>query len=220
MGVDHFIWQSFDYPGDTMLPNMVLGYDRKSGKSSFLTAWKSESDPSTGIFSAAGGLAAEMPGQVVIWNKSKFNRSTRHWRTGPWDKSKFIGVLDMDNQYLSGFNLDENVEQGTIHFSFTVFNKYLTYLELSSDGITKLMRSENGGNWSLQWEALQNQCDYYGKCGPFGVCKILKPPKFAKTASESPISCKCLKGFEPKPDHEWSKGNWTGGCVRKKKVSL
>ncbi|XP_028066155.1 G-type lectin S-receptor-like serine/threonine-protein kinase At1g61370 [Camellia sinensis] len=27
--------------------------------------------------------------------------------------------------------------------------------------------------------------------------------------------CECLKGFVPKSTEDWSKGNWTGGCVRR-----
>ncbi|KAM5588479.1 G-type lectin S-receptor-like serine/threonine-protein kinase [Rosa sericea] len=194
------IWQSFDYPGDTMLPIQRLGYNTKSKKGTILTAWKSESDPSTGIYTVEGGRATEVPAQVIIW----INRSTPFWRSGPWDKSKFIGLPDMDDRYLNGFEVEENVEQGTEYFSLKLFDAFAAYLDISSQGKPKLMYSDNGRNWSIYWETLENRCDIYGACGPFGVCK----------ASESPI-CKCLKGFVPKSHHEWSKGDWTGGCVRK-----
>ena len=62
-------------------------------------------------------------------------------------------------------------------------------------------------DWSLDWVVPQNQCDLYGFCGPFGVCKV----------AESPI-CKCLKGFEPKSFEDWSRGNWTSGCARQKEL--
>ncbi|KAF2305042.1 hypothetical protein GH714_001289 [Hevea brasiliensis] len=48
-----------------------------------------------------------------------------------------------------------------------------------------------------------NQCDIYGACGPYGVCKKSRP-----------LICKCLKGFVPQSNEEWSKGNWTRGCKR------
>ncbi|PRQ28677.1 putative protein kinase RLK-Pelle-DLSV family [Rosa chinensis] len=194
------IWQSFDYPGDTMLPTQRLGYNTKSKKGTILTAWKSESDPSSGIYTVEGGRATEVPAQVIIW----INRSTPFWRSGPWDKSKFIGMPDMDDRYLNGFEVEENVEQGTEYFSLKLFDAFAAYIEISSQGKPKLMYSDNGRNWSIYWETLENRCDIYGACGPFGVCK----------ASESPI-CKCLKGFVPKSHHEWSKGDWTEGCVRK-----
>ncbi|KAA8515417.1 hypothetical protein F0562_018972 [Nyssa sinensis] len=59
-------------------------------------------------------------------------------------------------------------------------------------------------NWYVIWEAPENPCDVYGACGPFGVCNT----------NGSPI-CECLKGFVPKSNEEWNKGNWTSGCVRR-----
>ncbi|VVA34788.1 Hypothetical predicted protein [Prunus dulcis] len=194
------LWRSFDFPGDTLLPMMLLGFDNKSGKRDVLTAWKSESDGSTGLFSV--GLAPQIPTQMFIW----INGTTPYWRSGPWDKTKFLGIPGMKDEYVSGLNLDDNVQQGTKYFSFFL-NRILAYMEISYKGTLKLMYSEHGENWNLNFEAPKNPCDHYGICGPFGVCK----------ASESPI-CKCLKGFKPKSQEEWSKGNRAGGCVRKTKL--
>ncbi|KAI5331029.1 hypothetical protein L3X38_021155 [Prunus dulcis] len=112
---------SFDYPSDTLLPSMLLGFDSKSGKRNVLTAWKSESDPSTGMF--LGGLTPQVPSQFVIW----MNGSTPYWRTGPWDKSKFLVVPAMDDGYLSGYYLDDNVKQGTKYFSYNFLVKTVAY---------------------------------------------------------------------------------------------
>ncbi|CAH1438450.1 unnamed protein product [Lactuca virosa] len=43
----NFIWQSFDYPGDTLLAGMKLGKDFVTGINRSLTSWKSPDDPST-----------------------------------------------------------------------------------------------------------------------------------------------------------------------------
>nr|POE84809.1 g-type lectin s-receptor-like serine/threonine-protein kinase rks1 [Quercus suber] len=45
------IWQSFDYPKDTMLPFMKLGLDLRTGLNRYLTSWKSKDDPGTGNYS-------------------------------------------------------------------------------------------------------------------------------------------------------------------------
>ncbi|PRQ36652.1 putative protein kinase RLK-Pelle-DLSV family [Rosa chinensis] len=87
-------------------------------------------------------------------------------------------------------------------------DKFLAYVDISFEGIVRFIVSASGKNWYLGWKSWNNPCDNYGACGPFGVCK----------ASESPI-CKCLKGFIPKSNEEWSKRNWTGGCVRRTKLS-
>nr|CAD1829406.1 unnamed protein product [Ananas comosus var. bracteatus] len=43
-----FLWQSFDYPTDTLLPGMKLGWDFRRGLDRALTTWKSPDDPSAG----------------------------------------------------------------------------------------------------------------------------------------------------------------------------
>ncbi|XP_048438334.1 G-type lectin S-receptor-like serine/threonine-protein kinase At1g61480 isoform X1 [Pyrus x bretschneideri] len=197
---DEYLWKSFDYPGDTLLPGMRLGFNSKSGKRSFWTSWKSENDPSTGKFLI--GLTPQNPAQVFIW----INGSTPYWRSGPWDKAMFVGIPDMDDQYLSGFHLDVNVRQGTKYFWYNLFGKTLAYLYISSEGVHKYMYSKYGENWNLHWEAPKFPCDIYGTCGPFGVCEASK-------SSTTPI-CKCLKGFVPKSVDEWSRGNRTRGCER------
>ncbi|KAM5588481.1 hypothetical protein ABKV19_006764 [Rosa sericea] len=204
MGAD--LWVSFNDPSDTHLPSMLLGYDSGSGKRNFLTSWKSENDPSPGIFLV--GLSAELPAQLYIWT----NGSTPHWRSGPWDKSRFIGIPTSNSLYLNPWTLVDNVPQGTRYLSYSFDkipgDKVLAYADISSEGILRFLFSESGKNWYLEWKSWNNPCDNYGACGPFGVCK----------ASESPI-CKCLKGFIPKSNEEWSKRNWTGGCVRRTNLS-
>ncbi|KAL7243945.1 hypothetical protein ACSBR1_016212 [Camellia fascicularis] len=73
-------------------------------------------------------------------------------------------------------------------------------------GTLKTMNwDEEKNDWFVSWMAVVNPCDIYGVCGPFGVCS---------NKNGSPI-CECLKGFVPKSTEDWSKGNWTGGCVRR-----
>ncbi|XP_019087494.1 PREDICTED: receptor-like serine/threonine-protein kinase SD1-8 [Camelina sativa] len=42
-----FLWQSFDDPTDTLLPDMKVGWDKKSGLNKILRSWKTTDDPST-----------------------------------------------------------------------------------------------------------------------------------------------------------------------------
>ena len=45
---ESYLWQSFDYPSDTWLAGMKLGWDLRTGLERRLTAWKSPDDPSPG----------------------------------------------------------------------------------------------------------------------------------------------------------------------------
>ncbi|CAL2253398.1 unnamed protein product [Prunus armeniaca] len=48
---DKFLWQSFDYPCDTLLPEMKLGWDLVTGLERYGSSWKSTDDPAPGEFS-------------------------------------------------------------------------------------------------------------------------------------------------------------------------
>ncbi|KAH7545863.1 hypothetical protein FEM48_Zijuj01G0138700 [Ziziphus jujuba var. spinosa] len=195
---EKILWQSFDHPGDILLPKSELGINVKTGQRFVLTSWKSETDPSLGNFIV--GIAPKTPPEAFIW----INGSTPHWRSGPWDKSKFIGIPKMDSSYLSGFKINEDVEEGTIAFSFNSYNTSVTAnMFISSEGVLKILHKMKDTDWYAIWEAPNGSCDGYGVCGNFAVCK----------ASQSPI-CNCFKGFKPKSHQEWIIGNWTGGCIR------
>ncbi|GLU23487.1 hypothetical protein SLE2022_394870 [Rubroshorea leprosula] len=45
-----YLWQSFDYPSNTLLPGMKLGWDLRIGLDQHLLAWKNFGDPSPGDF--------------------------------------------------------------------------------------------------------------------------------------------------------------------------
>ncbi|XP_062086965.1 G-type lectin S-receptor-like serine/threonine-protein kinase At1g61370 [Humulus lupulus] len=186
--------------------NLILKYGTQG--EFCLTSWKSNSDPSVGKFTAE--ISKVEPPQAVIW----INGSTPLWRSGPWDKTKFTGIPDMFTTYRNFFNIVEDAEEGTIRFQYnwdynnsemTVGNLFIT-----STGVLTLAfkKIHEGGDWNTNWKAPATRCDIYGTCGPFGVCN----------ESVSPI-CKCLEGFEPKSFGEWSKGNWTGGCMRQNQLS-
>ncbi|KAI3944280.1 hypothetical protein MKW98_016510, partial [Papaver atlanticum] len=146
------LWQSFDHPTDTLLPTMMVGNNRRTGKIQMLTSWKGESDISTGDFFSGIELIDNIP-QVVIWNGSK-----RHWRSGPWNGRIFIGVSTMYSVYLDGFDIIK--DEDTV------------YLKLQGQ-----RWDEQKNEWSLYYSAEANgECEAYEKCGPFGNCNILESP--------------------------------------------
>ncbi|CAH8257069.1 unnamed protein product [Arabidopsis lyrata] len=48
---NRLLWQSFDFPTDTLLQEMKLGWDHKNGFNRILRSWKNTEDPSSGDFS-------------------------------------------------------------------------------------------------------------------------------------------------------------------------
>lgn len=86
-------------------------------------------------------------------------------------------------------------------------NYNLSYTTVTSEGQIKIYW-DDGKRWMHHFTAPESSCDIYGACGPFGLCVRSSNPR-----------CICLKGFLPKSDEEWRKGNWTSGCVRRTQLS-
>ncbi|KAK4267834.1 hypothetical protein QN277_024567 [Acacia crassicarpa] len=81
----NYLWQSFDYPSDTILPRMKIGRDLRTGLNRRYTAWKNWDDPSYGDYSA----------ELVLHNYPDFvnwQGRTKYVRCGPWNGVQYSGV--------------------------------------------------------------------------------------------------------------------------------
>jgi len=195
------IWDSFTHPADAAVPTMRIAANKVTGKKISFVARKSDNDPSSGHYSAS--LERLDAPEVFIWYDKKI-----HWRTGPWNGRVFLGSPRMLTEYLAGWRFDQDTD-GTTYITYNFADKTMfAILSLTPHGTLKLIEYMNKKEL-FRLEVDQNECDFYGKCGPFGNCDN----------STVPI-CSCFDGFEPKNSVEWSLGNWTNGCVRKKGLNL
>jgi hypothetical protein len=64
------LWESFDYPSDTLLPGMKLWMDFETNQKSILTSWISGQIPSFGGFSLEWSPNANGTGQLVMRHRS------------------------------------------------------------------------------------------------------------------------------------------------------
>ncbi|KAK1436579.1 hypothetical protein QVD17_02360 [Tagetes erecta] len=80
--VKQVLWQSFDYPTDTLLPGMKLGINLKTGHRWLLTSWRNDELPAEGLFTLTGDLNGT--GQMVI-----LREGVVHWTSGPWQNGEF-----------------------------------------------------------------------------------------------------------------------------------
>lgn len=195
------LWESFQNPSDSILENMRFSSYVESNERTLLRSWKSPSDPSIGRFSAS--LEPLNIPQIFVRNGNR-----KHWRSGPWNGQTFLGVPNMNSVYLSGFSIGDDTT-GTMYLTFTYpNNSALIHYTLSSEGVLMEKEwSDSKHDWEATWLSQEDECDLYGKCGKYGSCN----------SEESPI-CTCIKGFEPKNMEEWSRGNWSSGCIRRTRL--
>ncbi|XP_056173191.1 G-type lectin S-receptor-like serine/threonine-protein kinase At4g27290 [Syzygium oleosum] len=93
-----YSWQSFDYPTDTLLAGMRIGWSLKTGLEWHLTSWKSTIDPSSGDYTY-GIKVNELP-QFEVLKRG----STKTFRTGPWNGFYFTGSPVTENSIHSPVN--------------------------------------------------------------------------------------------------------------------
>ncbi|KAA8515429.1 hypothetical protein F0562_018960 [Nyssa sinensis] len=193
-------WQSFDYPTNTMLPDMKLGADRRTGLNWFLTSWKSREDPGTGEYSYKMDLSG-LPEFFL------YKGSDPVWRTGPWNGLRWSGVPAMNpNSIFNVIYVDNDDEVSVIYgiHNASIFSR----LMVNETGIVGRLTWHDGGRgWVGFWSSPKDTCDEYNGCGAYGDCD----PRNA-----SDFKCTCLPGFEPKSARDWYMRDGSGGCVRKR----
>ncbi|KAL0844344.1 hypothetical protein Bca101_017590 [Brassica carinata] len=196
---DAYLWESFEYPTDSWLPNMLVGTNARTGGGNItITSWKTPSDPSPGSYTASLVLAAYP--EIHIVN----NNNATVWRSGPWNGQMFNGLPDQyTGVFLYRFIINDDTN-GSVTMSFandsTLRHFYLDY----RGSVIRRDWSEARRNWTVGDQVPATECDVYRRCGQFATCNPLKTPP-----------CSCIRGFKPRNFTEWNTGNSSGGCTRK-----
>ncbi|KAE8652691.1 hypothetical protein Csa_013468 [Cucumis sativus] len=184
---ENYVWQSFDYPFDTLLPGMKLGWDLKTGLNRKLISRRSQMDLSSGKLSY--GINTDGLPQLMVreGNKTMF----RGW---PWFGDGFRRSRSQEANFVYNTSLE-------ISFSYSndPDNEPSRVVLDSSGFVVHYVWSKRDENWHSSYTFEGSGCNSYELCGNFGLC-----------SSVLVASCGCLDGFERKPNQ-----NISDGCVRK-----
>ncbi|CAN6876811.1 unnamed protein product, partial [Brassica oleracea] len=196
-----FLWQSFDFPTDTLLPDMKLGYDHKTGRNRFLTSWRNFDDPSSGDFTYKFDVRRGLP---ELFLKKKYVVMER---SGPWTGIEFSGI-PVGGRNHPVYDYIENSEEVTIRLLIANQSIYLrlTIIDLGYLHRSTLIPPSRG--WSYLWTFPTDDCDAYKSCGPYAYCDLSTSPR-----------CNCFEGFDPMNRQQWDLGEGSDGCVRRTPLS-
>ncbi|KAH1127710.1 hypothetical protein GLYMA_06G261200v4 [Glycine max] len=195
-----YLWQSFDYPSDTFLPGMKLGWNLRTGHEWKLTAWKSPDDPSPGDVYRVFKLY-NYP-ELYVMKKTK-----KLYRFGPWNGLYFSGMSDLQNNTVHSFYYVSNKDE--IYYAYSLANDSVIVRSVTDQTTSTVYRYKwvvGEQNWRLSRSFPTEFCDTYSVCGAYGNC----------VSSTQPQACNCLKGFSPNSPQAWKSSYWSGGCVRNK----
>lgn len=192
---ESYLWQSFDYPSDTLLPGMKLGWDLRTGLERRVSAWKNWDDPSPGDFT--WGISLEGFPQMLMWKGSQ-----EFYRGGHWNGLGFAGAPELKPNPLFEFKFISNKDD--VYYTYSLRNKSMISRIVMNQTISTRERYvwiEEAQAWRPYASVPRDNCDSYSLCGPNGNCII----------GDSPV-CQCLSGFRPRSPDSWDTMDWTQGC--------
>ncbi|KAK1364894.1 G-type lectin S-receptor-like serine/threonine-protein kinase [Heracleum sosnowskyi] len=198
-----FLWQSFDHPTDTLISNMKIGVDRRSGLNRVLTSWKSPDNPGTGSYSLMINDNGSIAQLILYRNQDPL------WRGGPWNGLGWTGVPEMAADFIFNISYVDNPDEVYLidYMQNASILSRMTINE-STGTLQRLTWQQSDQKWFNFFSAPRDQCDIFSHCGAFGDCNIYNAGEY---------ECKCPPGFEPKSPHDWDSRDGSQGCVRKRK---
>ncbi|PON76274.1 S-receptor-like serine/threonine-protein kinase [Parasponia andersonii] len=174
------IWQSFDFPTDTLLPGQRIVGDYR------LVAAVSETNHSSGRFR----LVLQLDGNLVQYPAgSPLSSYYSYWSSSTENRGENVSLnLDSNGQlYLlnsTGFNIK------TIVAGQNQLGNNVTYrMTIDVDGILRLYSHSlvPNSSWVAEWVSISNKCDPVGLCGLNSYCILI---------NNQESDCACLPGFD------------------------
>ncbi|KAF8009582.1 hypothetical protein BT93_J0557 [Corymbia citriodora subsp. variegata] len=192
----YYSWQSFDYPSDTVLVGMTVGWNFRTRLEHRLTSWRSMDDPSPGDYACRYKIDALPQIEIVS------NDSVKVFRTGPWNGVRFGRMSRGPTTVVKPIFVYNGTDA---YFAIETKGDITAKVTLNPDGVLQCLLLKNGSTkWDLRYTVPYDPCDRYGHCGANGMCRVNQSP-----------TCLCLQGFMPKSQEEWDMLNSAGGCIRK-----
>ncbi|GFP80336.1 g-type lectin s-receptor-like serine/threonine-protein kinase at4g27290 [Phtheirospermum japonicum] len=190
---NNFLWESFDYPTDTFLPGMGIGWDYTTGVESYISSWTSNNDPSPGECTSH----LDPTGYPQIFRK---RGDTIVNRIGPWIGVRFSGARGTQNEPTLRMTRTE-VKYREDNADPSLITMLKKMLDCATRRWTWDARTSSWNVSSLSTD----ECERYNLCGAHGLCNI----------GNSPSSCGCLDGFVPRNRGSWGRNDWSEGCERR-----
>ncbi|CAL5335769.1 unnamed protein product [Camellia sinensis] len=190
------IWESFNFPTDTILGGQTLAMDGQ------LISSLSDTEYSTGRYK----LIMQTDDNLVLYPLNTADRGLdAYWASGTWSKvpeslalylNQSTGTLDIINS--TSFTAIASLNQESAYNN----SKTIIYrATLDVDGVFRLYshlfdESTNDFKVQIDWEAPENPCLVKGYCGLNSFC----------TLDDNQPSCRCIPGTDFVDPNKWSLG--------------
>uniref|UniRef100_M8C0P3 Receptor-like serine/threonine-protein kinase n=1 Tax=Aegilops tauschii TaxID=37682 RepID=M8C0P3_AEGTA len=173
------VWQSFEWPTDTLLPSQALTKDTKL-VAGYYALYYDNDNVLRLLYDGP-----EVPS--IYWPNPGISLSVFDNGRTNYNSSR-IGVLDDTGVFLSSDNL--RVEASDLGASGV--KRRLT---IEQDGNVRMYSLDAAGGWTVTWAAVKQPCSVRGLCGKNAVCEY-----------QPFLRCSCAPGYEMVDRRDWRKG--------------
>ncbi|KAG6626477.1 hypothetical protein CIPAW_15G051400 [Carya illinoinensis] len=182
------LWESFDFPTDTLLPQQLLTRNTR------LVSSRSQTNYSSGFYK----LYFDNDNLLRLLHDG-LEVSSVYW-PDPWLVSWEAGRSAYNNSRIAVLDTFGNFSSSD-DFTFMAADYGLELhrrLRIDYDGDVRLYSWDKvGEKWVVSWQAIQRPCIIYGICGANSLCSYIVG---------SDRKCSCLPGFKMKNVTDWSYG--------------
>jgi len=197
--LERVLWQSFDHPTDTLLPDQSVGLNGLVSSGRLLEAGHygfrfSDYAMLSLVYDDGGEVSS------IYWPNPYFSY---------WQNSRKIYNFSRQADFDSSghFLASDNATFDAADLGVAGVSRRLT---LDTDGNLRMYSLDTRGEtWTVSWMAFPNPCTIHGVCGANALCVYTPSP-----------SCVCAPGHERADRSDWSRGcrptfrNSTGDQVK------
>lgn len=171
MGVDdNVLWSSFSFPTSTLLPGQSLHVPQSLRAPST----KSISSYYKFVISSSGEFALVWEGNVTYWRTHLSSFSVI--KEARFDFDGALVMVDVSNGTIWSIRSEDYGDPSV----------NLRHLRIDSDGNLRIYSWDClVKSWRVRWQAVENQCDVFGSCGLYSLCRF---------NSTGPV-CDCLSQY-------------------------
>ncbi|XP_021845554.1 putative receptor protein kinase ZmPK1 [Spinacia oleracea] len=182
----NILWQSFDFPTDTLLPSQRFTKNKRLLSrigpqmfgSGFFSFFFDNDNVLRMIYDGPEISSIYWPNIAVdIFQNGRTSYN-----------SSRIGMLDD----MGTFSASDQLKFSALDVGFGIKRR----LTMDFDGNLRIYSlNKLSGLWNITWTAVAKPCDIHGLCGRNGICEYTPEPK-----------CSCPPSYEPTDISDWSKG--------------
>ncbi|XP_057998186.1 G-type lectin S-receptor-like serine/threonine-protein kinase SD3-1 [Hevea brasiliensis] len=156
---DRVLWESFHSPTSTLLPGQSLLFPQTLRAPST----KSISSYYNFVIRRSGELALVWENNVTYWSSHLSFSSSITIKEARFDADGFLRLIDGTNRTVWSTSSNDFKDPSVT----------LRHLRMDSDGNLRIYSWDNVlHEWKIAWQAVGNQCDVFGSCGLYGLCRF------------------------------------------------